>query len=348
MGDPTAVDANLDYGTDVIYVGSAIANTAGRVFRINTFDDTDPANWQGTVLFDTDTTKASADPDTGDDMGPLLTPPGVSKDIMGNLWVFFGSGRLFNQEDLNNSDQQRFYGIKDRCWKGLTSTDGCDRSSTTNYAYELADLVNTSAIKVTTTKNGAQQVQDPDSSVCGDGVTECSYATLLEKSRAAHGWYVDLDNPSDEDPSERILSRPSVLGGLVMFTSYSPAGDMCSILGESYLYALYYETGTAYIESVIGSYTETTDGSGETSTTDYDDNSGDIVKKRTGLGLGMPTSVGVAIGETVSGFVQKSTGEIMRIEAKPGLGVRSGFDTWRENVDEGAVEIETIYKHIVK
>jgi hypothetical protein len=36
------------------------------------------------------------------------------------------------------------------------------------------------------------------------------------------------------------------------------------------------------------------------------------------------------------------------VEAAPGLGVRSGTATWRESSGGGTVEIETIYKHIVK
>jgi type IV pilus assembly protein PilY1 len=135
-------------------------------------------------------------------------------------------------------------------------------------------------------------------------------------------------------PSERVLSRSSVLGGLVLFTTYQPTNDICSVLGDSYLYALYYETGTAYNKPVVGTYIQ--------GGTEY-------IKRSTSLGQGMPTSVGVAIGETVSGFVQKSTGEIVRVETAPGLGVRSGAASWREKAGRGgSIGIETIYKHIVK
>jgi type IV pilus assembly protein PilY1 len=143
-----------------------------------------------------------------------------------------------------------------------------------------------------------------------------------------------MDNPSDPLPSERVLSRSSVLGGLVLFTTYQPSNDICSVLGDSSLYALYYESGTAYNKNVVGTYT---------------DGGTEYISDSTSLGQGMPTSVGVAIGETVSGFVQKSTGEIVRVETEPGLGVRSGAASWREKAGAGgAVEIETIYKHIVK
>jgi len=334
MGDPTVVDADLDFSVDTIYIGSAISTTSGRVYRINTKKSVNPDDWVLSTLFDPVYGQSNADPDAGKDMGPLLVGPSLSKDINGNLWVYFGSGRLRSTADLNNSDQQRFYGIKDRCWKDVASSS-CDTLSTNNYAYQVTDLLNTSAVAVTSTTGSATQVSDSSLSqeACG-GTGSCSYQTLLTQSRAAKGWYVDLDNPTDPSPSERVLSRSSVLGGMVLFTTYKPTNDVCSVLGDSNLYALYYETGTAYNKPVVGTYTQ-----GGT----------EFVKRSESLGQGLPTSVGVAIGETVSGFVQKSTGEIIRIETAPGLGVRSGTASWREKAGTGGtVGIESIYKHIVK
>jgi type IV pilus assembly protein PilY1 len=354
MGDPTVVDVDLDYSADVVYIGSALSTTSGRVFRINTKRKSDPANWVLSTLFDPDPSQTSTDPDvmtgtTPRDMGPLLVAPSVSKDIQGNLWVFFGSGRLRNTADLNNSDQQRFYGIKDKCWQDVASAkcSGTDASkgedariASDGYPYTFSDLFNASGVAVVEPNdaNYSSTTQITDSttgSPACNGAANCSYQTLLAQARAKKGWYINLTNPTDPAPSERVLSRGSVLGGLVLFTTYQPTSDPCSILGDSYLYALYYETGTAYIKPVLPG-----DGVQDINTT---------VERAYSLGVGMPTSVGVAIGETVSGFVQKSTGEIVRIETAPGLGVRSGAAAWREKSGSGGtVEIETIYKHIVK
>jgi type IV pilus assembly protein PilY1 len=359
MGDPTVVDVDLDFSADVVYLGSAVSATSGRIFRINTKRKSNPANWVLSSLFDPDPGATSSDPDdvtgsTPKDMGPLLVAPSVSKDIYGNLWVFFGTGRLRNSSDLSNSDQQRFYGIKDKCWDDVASAK-CSGSNTSagedgrlegeGYAYKWADLFDSSSVAVAepTGANGAAQVTDGGSGSCGgedsDTTTagvQCSYQKLLTTVRAKKGWYINLNKPSGSPapPSERVLSRGSVLGGLVLFTTYQPTSDLCSILGNSYLYGLYYETGTAYNKPIMPG------DPADANTT---------VEHKYSLGLGMPTSVGVAIGETVTGFVQKSTGEIIRIETAPGLGVRSGAAAWREKSDGGGtVEIETIYKHIVK
>jgi type IV pilus assembly protein PilY1 len=340
MGDPTVVDADLDFSADIIYIGSAISAYVGKVYRINT-NKSLASGWTRSTLFDPDPNQSSTDPDDATagvpkDMGPLLVGPSVSKDIFGNLWVFFGTGRLKNTDDLLRSDQQRFYGIKDKCWKG-TSETGCP--SGTEHVYTWDNLLNTSGVKVTSVTGSATQVTDSTTGyeACDGAAAGCSYQTLLAAARAKSGWYINLDNDnsSPELPSEQVLSRSSILGGLLLFTTYKPTSDLCSVLGDSALYALYYETGTAYNKPVVG--------------TTYDTVAGKTyVNKTYDLGQGMPTSVGVAIGETVSGFVQKSTGEIVRVEAAPGLGVRSGTATWRESSGGGTVEIETIYKHIVK
>jgi len=340
MGDPIAVDVDLDFTTDVLYIGSTISATAGRVFRINTNQNISPASWTFSTLYDPDTTTFNADPDNNKDMGPLFVSPSVSMDRYGQLWVYFGSGRLKSSSDLTNSDQQIFYGIKDKCWKGVTSSscssDG--RELGKNYAYSLTDLFNSSAVKVTTTTDSLTQVEAPANTACGANTT-CSYQDMTANIQSQKkGWYITLDNPVDPGASERVLSRSSVIGGLVLFTAYQPDGDICSIFGNSYLYAVYYETGTASSTPVVGG----NEGKFTIGTMEY-------VRPRISLGAGMPTSVGIAIGETVSGFVQKSTGEIIRIEATPVTKVRSSITGWRETTgNTGNAGVETIYEHIIK
>ena len=104
MGDPTIVDGDMDFTTDVVYIGSVNSTTSGKVYRINTNSDLNPTNWTISTLIDTGR--------------PLLVGPSVSKDSFNNLWVFFGTGRLFGVADKTNGDQQSLWGIKDGCWKG--------------------------------------------------------------------------------------------------------------------------------------------------------------------------------------------------------------------------------------
>ena len=339
MGDATVVDGDLNYASDVIYIGSSISATSGRLYRINTKNTTPSdsgTNWILSTLFDPNPSKIDPDPDNNEDMGPLLISPSVSKDSRGNLWVFFGTGRLrstndrtdtstLDENDLTNSDKQRFYGIKDACWKGTCSDTYNTIVGDTN---SLTDVTN---LQVCTKLSGGG-VYDETTGNCSS-TTYSSYQAMISsmRSSSSKGWYLDLSK-TDPSPSEKVLSRSVVLGGLVLFTTYKPT-DMCSIFGDSRLYALYYETGTAYINPVLP----------------IDSSTSVTVSKSMDLGKGMPTAVGVAIGETVTGFVQKSTGEIVRIETEPGLDVRSGAASWKEKTGGGGtIELEEIYKHIVK
>lgn len=312
MGDPTSVDGDLDYNGDVIYTGNVIKTgattwTGGKTYRLATNGNPDPTgtNWTLSTLFD--------------QARPLLAPPSIAKDSLNNFWVFFGTGRFWDLSDKANSDQQALYGMKDGCWRGSCTT-----------TYTTANLLNTSAVQVSSSTGTANQVSG-STTACGGSAT-CSYSTLIQTVRQGYqGWYVNLQDPVT--PSERVLSPSVILGGVVLSTSFIPNSDICAMLGDSFLYALYYETGTAYNKSVIG--TETIGG------TDYN-------KKSTLLGKGMPTTIGVAIGKKTKGFIQTSTGTILEIEDQ-GPSPRSEPAGWREKSNGGGtIEIEEIYKHIVK
>jgi hypothetical protein len=395
MSDASVIDVDRDFTSDVIYIGSTINPTGidtspayGRIYRISTGGKVasalDPANWTVTKFFDVDPAPSqnAADPDSNQEMGPLVVGPSASKDNLGNLWVYFGTGQLRSPGDLSNSDQQRFYGIKDLCWNNPTSS--CVSQSTDPLPHKKlttakADLLDTSNIKVyelSSTVTTATQVRIPAADVgtesaCGGALERCAYSTFLSRARSKNGWYRTLLNPADPFASERVLSKSSVLGGVVLFTSYQPAGDLCSTFGDSYLYSVYYETGAAYTASVIGSHLEDAsqvvqnDAQGKALEGDsfsrnasgqlLDANGAvmlgveKVFDTRVDLGKGMPTSVGLAVGETTTGFVQKSTGEIKQIRSEPVFKIKSGPTSWREQpTGDGTSGLEMIYRHISK
>lgn len=61
------------------------------------------------------------------------------------------------------------------------------------------------------------------------------------------GWYHIF-----HDPRERNISTASLLGNMLYFTTYQPFNDKCKAEGQSFLYGLYYQTGTASADDVIG------------------------------------------------------------------------------------------------
>lgn len=320
MGDPSVIDVDLDFSADVIYVGSSISETNGKIYRINTGATPNTlASWPDmTVLFQ-DT--ASADP-----MGALFTPPSASMDSIGNLWLFFGTGRLRYDKDTEDKRGQRFYAIKEDCWEDAVGAK-CTATGP-NSSFELGQLYKSDEIEV----DLQGVVTEGGEAACGGA--PCDFDTLLSFSRdlSKKGWYYELA-ADGTNPSERVLARSAVLDGVVMFTTYTPKPSSCKSTGTSNLYALYYETGTATEQAIFG---------------DEEDNEAEIQKKIF-LGEGMPTAIGVAVGETVVGFVQKSTGEIVRVKSVSQYHSQSATQSWREKVrGGGTVEIEETYKHIVQ
>jgi type IV pilus assembly protein PilY1 len=132
------------------------------------------------------------------------------------------------------------------------------------------------------------------------------------------GWYRLLD---DTDPSERVISKPAILGGGVYVPTFIPNDDVCGFGGESYFYALYYETGTAYYRPLLPHGTTAVEGQTYES-----------VNFRMPLGQGMPPpSVGIHAGreEGATAFLQMSTGEVVEIEIETPFQIKSGLTTWR-------------------
>jgi hypothetical protein len=162
-------------------------------------------------------------------------------------------------------------------------------------------------------------VTNPAAVVVGDnGLNAMSFTEMLALARVKDGWKRVLPFPK-----ERALSKPSLLGGLALFTTYVPNQDVCSFGGESYLYALYFETGTPYKKPVFSGDNATETIGGLTS-----------IRYRLRLGLGMASSVGIHVGQQeggkATGYVQQSTGAIIQLELDPAFNIRSGFMSWEE------------------
>ena len=68
-------------------------------------------------------------------------------------------------------------------------------------------------------------------------------------------------NPVPYGIGERAVSSPTVFGGVVFFPPFIPTNDICVSSGTSRLWALFYKTGSAYQEPIIGT---TTSGANQT------------------------------------------------------------------------------------
>ncbi|MEJ2048131.1 MAG: hypothetical protein P8X92_10050, partial [Dehalococcoidia bacterium] len=221
-----------------------------------------------------------------------------SADTNYSLWVYFGTGRYLANEDKADTSPQFLYGIKDPYYN--FKLDATERNTLLNdEPLDKTWLFPTTDIQVYT---DGTVVGTAEANTFADLKIRQNYGSTYEV-----GWYQQLES------GERIINKPSLLGGILLAPSFMPNSDICGFGGDSYLHALYFETGTAYFKNVVGLQ-------------------GDRVLDRIDLGAGLSSSLGIHVGREhgARGFIQQSTGTINQIELKPAFGVKSGFLNWRE------------------
>jgi hypothetical protein len=146
--------------------------------------------------------------------------------------------------------------------------------------------------------------------------TGCDNATT---SSGVDGWYRDF-----HEKRERNLGQGALLGGLLTYTGYRPFNDICQAEGESFLYGVHFQTGTAWTDSVFGSFTH---------------NGDRFIKDSVSLGRGLATTPSMHVGsgdQAATAFVQTSTGEIIEIKQEnlPIENVKSGRASWTDRIVE--------------
>jgi len=307
LSDPITVDANIDNKADVIYIGENYKQGStwnALMHRITTGygAQTDPSQWVLSTLADVDSIAG-----TNDKVKRITAAPSIAVDDRWNFWVYFGTGQFYGISDKNQTDTGAFYGVKDECYDG---------SCTTSYT-SLLD-VSGAAVAADLSVSGV-------SGTCGGSIT--SWPSMLTASYACDGWSLYFENLAEttdftgtvlSHSGERSVSKPLVMGGLVMFATYIPGIDECSYEGESNIYAVYYKTGTGYKKYVFKEQKD----SGTTTQ--------DVARVKK-LGEGMPSSVSAQVTSSGStkGFAQQSTGSILGIESLTPISQKSGIIGWR-------------------
>ncbi len=258
VGNIVALDRDFDYRHDVAYFGRTINDGAppsrGKMYRLTTGGCTNApcststwgvnngSNRAPTEIIDTFRDYTASTSATVE-VGPITTGPSVTVDDANKVWVFFGTGRYLSNSDKTNTEQQYLFGIKDN-----VMNSGCNEASTTNC--NNVDLVNTTnAVVCIVCSSGTNQVTDPNNPALTSVTTGPTSMTGLVQSK--DGWYVKLADTAGL-AAERSVSSSVVLAGAVFFPTLVPTNDFCASTGTSYLYALYYKTGSAYSSPIIG------------------------------------------------------------------------------------------------
>jgi type IV pilus assembly protein PilY1 len=144
-------------------------------------------------------------------IGPVTTSVTKLQDRKGSkLWLYFGTGRFFykNGATLDDQDlQRRLFGVREKASCFLNNhfvPTGC-------------------------------------SAIAGSTLDDRS--TLITTTASATGWYVNLDVTTSVT-SERVITDPlATFSGNVFFTTFAPSSDPCSMGGNTFLWALKYDSG---------------------------------------------------------------------------------------------------------
>ncbi|MBI3606802.1 MAG: putative Ig domain-containing protein [Nitrospirae bacterium] len=301
VGDILAIDADKDYSAEKLYFGTTYDSSGwkGKLVSIAIPNQDLTAAWTPAVtyLF------------TGS--YPFTASPDSARDTNGNIWVYAGSGKYFSDVDEADSAAQIFLGLQDK-------PSGITYPVTTA---SLDDRTNVTTTGVVTDTTQACLYNSTTNSFSLQTLVTSINQTSSSVAPSTKGWFLSL---SASPTSERVISRPLAVGGLVDFLTYRPSSDACSYGGDSYLYAVDYTTGLAPAINAIRdpAVTGTTSGSV-------------TVAKGVRLGPGAPpTGEAIIIPPPKEGEdglkkkIQVATGVIVEAENKPVISVTSKIAHW--------------------
>lgn len=299
VGNMAIKDWDNDWLYDSLYFGLVegdTANTDGRLMQM--VSGSTPS-----TLLDTPAGQA------------VYGRPTFAKDELGNGWVYFGTGRMFTEYDNATSDQHALYGIKDPLFtNGVLGSAG---------SVATTDLQDTTGIEVFEDFT----IEDPNN-VLSPALSSNTFSNLQERIATKDGWFLNMNSSS---PTERSFTNPLFFRGFIVSTSYQPDADICTPEGNSYLYATYYKTGTAYPDAGLGNSLTNTNVNGNYQTNSFVD-----------LGTGMASSAISLSGDSDNGVqqtrsnggnkgvvTQDSQGEINKNDIED-ISVPSGRQSWIE------------------
>ena len=314
MADPIALDHDLDFRTDAIYLGrtidpgsaasggSGIGYWTGKMYRLtmgtcsaapctaSTWGINSGGSRVATEMLDTFYMNSGTT-----FLGPVTSSPTVTLDDTGEVWLFFGTGRFLSTADKSDTSTQFLLGLKD----SVLRPGGCTQSGVTSCLEN--NLLDVSNVNICVScAAGSNQVNGVP------GTT--SYPALITLIKGMDGWATTLSTAG-----ERSVVPPTIIAGAVLFPTFIPTNDICVAAGNSNLYALFYKTGSAYSEPIIG-----VDAAGKS-------------KRSVSLGEGLASQVAIQIGAAptgIAGFYQTSGANIGKITPKSPLSAWSEYVSW--------------------
>ncbi|MFO7708365.1 MAG: PilC/PilY family type IV pilus protein [Desulfobacterales bacterium] len=251
---------------------------------------------------------------TTPDMTPIRGKASTAySDLADTIWVYYGTGRYETAADKINITTQYFFGLKDQATPRQT-------------ALKVADLTALEARFVTATIGGVSRTVR---TIAGTNNNANSWALKLYSGQS--GW----GGPATLGGSERVFTKPLVVGGIVFFTTFIPDADQCTGSGETWVFAVDYKTGLPPTKPVF-------DLNGDGMFTDAD---------KVAVGETKVVPVGIYVGRGVGSqpvlhkdtlFVTTSSPQYQL--GAPGGGNATGLNAMQVNIPQNRIRVES-WKH---
>ncbi len=323
LSTPVAVDLDSDHVVDYIYAG----DLKGNMWK---FDVSSPivADWG--VAYSGSPLYTAMDDAATPTIQPITSKPAVAKAAAigqtSGVMVYFGTGQYYETGDnvVPASPQiQTFYSIWDVCDK--TTPVNCYGSVSGRSSLQEQAIILEGSSGSTTLADGSTFV---DFDVRVTSQCEVAYDSEVPSTTTSpctgninrRGWFMDLVPPTLTGEGERVVSRPILRNGRVIFVTLIPITETCIPGGTGWLMELDQNTGARFDYTPFDiSGDDKVDTADQVLIDDPNDPSGPQVP---GAASGLKSKVGIiktpAIIECESGldckYASGSSGNIMEVK----------------------------------
>lgn len=210
-----------EYVFDRIYLG----NQYGNMYRVNNIG-----------FGEKPTTSLFYDSKNSNHTTPITAKAQYAPVGNGDIWLYFGTGSYVDEIDKFTSAQQYFLGL-------LDEKDGNpDPYVKSNLIQMSAEIIEGYAIDKDGNTTGDLSKYRTVSCLSPDGEGRCNPLN--------RPWLLELAVP-DSGASERVISQPLVISNIVFFTTFIPHTDPCEGGGETWLFAVDWQTGEFVTDAVF-------------------------------------------------------------------------------------------------
>jgi Tfp pilus tip-associated adhesin PilY1 len=218
----------------------------------------DTSNWSGSLFYQaTATERGSGLTPASDTHKQIFTAPTATKDASGYVWVYWGTGEN-NDPSAKPTDttdtKNRLFGIKDTSYNRYGASSSCTANTTSCTGRGCSGgFCYGSPVSGCATYCPGNQRTTANLTNMTDSSTACDNTT--------QGWYINLstntltrsDGTTIVNPvGEKMISDPTVFGGIVYFTTHVPdqgEGSACGESGDAFLYGINYTCGGGALEN---------------------------------------------------------------------------------------------------